>query len=388
MNRALRLGMATFIGLMLLSLSPSIAMAEWRAKLSNESAWESNLFLDSTPESGLVTETALQVAHGWDLQPWAIIIAWEGNLTVFTEYPENDYLLQTARITAQRKLDETHWIRWGGHTSWRTDREASASYDYREFGAFMEARPPLGDRLDLTTGYGISHRTYENMEGQDHTEHLLYGRAKLPLEGGMNVTFSTEAGYRKYADITHAPSGSMHGVDGESGNSSGDRHGIGQWLNSLSASMPFFDDRSGLQAYARLRNNFGDGRIPGSGANATHYAGDELFDDRYGYESREAGCAFSRVVFTAITARIGYDHAIKEYTEPARSGDGTTIGGLAGRQDTWRRLTFRIEKRFGKAGSPDRPLLYGQYRKTWNSSSDQQYMYAASTAAVGVEITW
>jgi hypothetical protein len=380
--------MVSFIGLMLPSLSPSIATADWRAKLSIESAWESNLFLDSTPESGLATETALQVAHGWDLQPWAVVVAWEGNLTVFTEYPENDYLLQTARITAQRKLDETHWIRWGGRTAWRTDREASASDDYREFGAYMEARPPLGNRIDLTTGYGISHRAYESMEGLDHTEHLLYGRAKLPLEGGMNVTLSTEAGYRQYADISHDSPGAMHGVDGGSGNSSGDRHGIGQWLNSLTVSTPLFDNRSGLQAYARLRNNFGDGRLPGSGTNATHYAGDELFDDRYGYESRELGCTVSRVVFTAITARIGYDHAIKEYAEPAGAGDGTTTGRLAGRQDTWRRLTFRVEKRFGKAGSPDRPILYGQYRRTWNSSDDHDYRYAASTAGIGIEMTW
>lgn len=388
MKRALLLSTAPVFALMLLALNPSVSQAEWHAKLSIESAWESNIFLDSTPESDLATETGLRVAHGWTLQPWAFVVAWEGNLTTFTEHADNNYLLHSIQVTAQRQLDSTHWIRWGGRSSWRADREASALYDYREYGAFMEARPPVVNGLGVATGYNISHRAYEIMEGADHTEHLLYGRVQLPLEGGTSVTLSTEAGYRQYGDSAHDPAGAGHGANGQSASASGDGSGVGQWLNSLNFSTPLFDERSGLQMYARLRNNFDGGQIPGSGTRTVRYAGDELFDDRYGYESREIGGTVSRVVFTAVTARIGYDHSVKEYFEPARTAEGSATGTAPGRQDTWQCLSFRIEKRFGKPGSPNRPLLYGQYRRTWNSSNDLEYRYAASTAAIGMEMTW
>jgi hypothetical protein len=149
-----------------------------------------------------------------------------------------------------------------------------------------------------------------------------------------------------------------------------------------------FHEKTGLKVYARSRINFGDEGIFVTGITADHYSEDDLYDDRYGYESRELGAMVSRLLPYSMTLRLGYDFAAKDYRQPALDLEGNTFQGEPSRSDTYEQFRVRAEKTFRLSDDGNRLNLFGEYQHIRNDSNDAYYDYHASSAILGVELVF
>ena len=96
----------------------------------------------------------------------------------------------------------------------------------------------------------------------------------------------------------------------------------------------------------------------------------------------------SRILLYGVTARVGYDQAIKDYTETAHDISGNPVLTNPERSDNYRRLWARIEKAVLLSGKGTQLRLYGEYQKIWNDSNDAFDHYNSASTTSGVELVF
>lgn len=374
----------------LLALWPSFAMADWHGRASVALNAENNVFLASVPAADLVIETSAMVVKDWEWEAWPAFVSYEVSHIAFTTHSDHDYLLHKAEAAIRRKLGKEGWVWAGSGGMFRIDHGEYAVFDYGEWKAFLDAKIPIGGRAAIFTGYRLVRRSYDRIAVLDNVEHGIFGRLHLPLDNGATVTLSSDAGYRRYS----TPQG-----DSQPGALVAYRwqrafaaetpaSGSGQWVNSLSVSMPVIDDKTGLRAYVKLRTCFGEPPRLFSDPDSGHYAGDGLYDDRFSYESREFGGMLSRALPYAAIARVGYDQAIKDYRDVPIDSVGYPGLVMPGRNDNYRSLWARLEKNLPIGDGGMKANISAQCRQAWNGSSDVDYRYVAFTTTIGFELVF
>lgn len=379
--------MKRLISMAIIALWPISVSAQWQTKASIAGSTENNIFRNSIPEKDFVTEADLYLAHAWNLETWDAMMSYTGQYVNFSDHGDRNFLLNQANLVGQRNLEKNGWIRGGLRTGIRIDGDDYELYDYRDYAGFMDAKLPQGEHLTWFTGYSLNNRHYTVLEELDNLEHQLYGRVQMNLENGTTVTAATEIGYRQYLtlvdDVTKTTRYGYRGRNIITTVSTEKHASIGQWVNSLNISTPLIDDKTGLRSYIMHRVNFGDSNVSIPGLTTDHYSGNDLFDDRYSYESVEFGGMVSQILPYDLTARIGYDHAEKNYSETALDISGDPLAGNPRRNDRYQRLWARMEKTIALSGKTDRLNIYGEVQQIWNNSNDTYNDYTATTAMAG-----
>ncbi|NTU44008.1 MAG: hypothetical protein HGA99_00590 [Chlorobiaceae bacterium] len=382
--------MRLLFSIAIIVLWPMVAEAEWKSKASISGSAESNVFRNSSPEKDLVTEAEISVAHAWDWEKWSAMASFEGSSINFTDHADRNYILPQITLAVQRNLENKGWIRSGVRAKTRIDGDNYQLYDYQEYAGFVDTKLPRNDHLTLLTGYSLHNRRYDQFEEMDNLEHQLYGGLQIAMEGGRNIAFLSELGYRHYlSPLSAGTTVVRQGYRGRrivTTGSSKESANAGQWVNSLTLSSPVIDDRTGVRLYAKYRVNFGGSNLPVNGLSADNFSTDDLFDDRYSYESREFGGMLSRTLPYAVTVRTGYDQAVKNYTETAQDSSGNAVAGSPERGDDYKRIWVRLEKSLSFSGKDRQLRLYGEYQKIWNSSNDVFNQYNATSTTAGVEL--
>jgi hypothetical protein len=374
------------------ALWPMVAAAEWQTNASVSGSMEDNVFRNSNQEKDVITEVDLHVGYAWEWEKWGALASYEGKYINFADHADRNYLSPQITLAAQRNLEKKGWVRSGLRARTRIDRDTYALYDYHEYVGFVDAKLPGSDHLTLFAGYSLSNKRYNELEELDNLEHQLYGGLQMPLENGTNIAVYSELGYKQY--LSPLDKGTTIVRQGYRGRNivttetKKEYTNVGQWVNSLSLSTPVIDDKTGIRGYLKYRFNFGDNNLLVSGLSADHYSENDLFDDRYGYESREFGVMVSRTLLYAVTARVGYDHAIKDYTETAHDISGNPVLGSPERSDNYQRMWARIEKTVLLSGKGTQLRLYGEYQKIWNDSNDAFNNYNAASTTAGVELVF
>jgi hypothetical protein len=384
--------MKHLITLLVIAIWPMLATAEWQSKATLSGTIENNLFRNSTPEKDVVTEVDLYVAHKWDWQNWSALVSCENNYINFADHADRNYLLPQFTFAAQRNLEKKGWVRSGIRAKTRIDRDSYGLYDYHEYAGFVDAKLAGNDHLTLFAGYSLTNIYYDELQELNNLEHQLYGGLQIPLKGGRSISLSSELGYKQYRSPLEA--GTTISRQGYRGRKivttvmGTESTNVGQWVNSLNVTSPVIDDRTGIRLYGKYRINFGDSNLLLSGLSADHYSENELFDDRYSFESREIGVMVSRTLPYAVTARVGYEQAVKNYTETALEADGNPVVTTPQRRDNYRRMWARLEKTISLHGKGRQLMLYGGYQKIRNDSNDAFNNYNAASATAGAELVF
>ncbi|MEI7934683.1 MAG: hypothetical protein WCH30_06480 [Chlorobiaceae bacterium] len=374
-----------------IALWPMVAAAEWQTKASVSGSIEDNVFRNSRQEKDAITEVDLHVGYALDWEKWSALASYEGKYISFADHAERNYLSPQITLAAQRNLEQKGWVRSGLRARTRMDRDVYALYDYHEVVGFVDAKLPGNNLMTLFTGYSLSSRRYNELEELDNLEHQLYAGLQLPLERGRTLAVYSELGYKQYLSPLDKGTTIVQGYRGRNTVTTATKKeftNVGQWVNSLSVSTPVLDDKTGIRLSVKYRINFGDSNLLLSGMSADHYSENDLFDDRYGYESREVGVMVSRSLLYGVTARVGYDQAIKDYTETAHDISGNPVVTNPERNDNYRRLWTRIEKTVLLSGKGTQLRLYGEYQKIWNDSNDAFNHYNAASTTAGVELVF
>ncbi|GEM_PF-943044 len=375
-----------------IALWPMVAAAEWQTKASVSGSMEDNVFRNSRPEKDAITEVDLRMGYAWDWEKWSALASYEGKYINFADHAERNYLSPQITLAAQLNLEKKGWVRSGLRARTRIDSDTYALYDYHEVVGFVDAKLPGNDLMTLFAGYSLSNRRYNELEELDNLEHQLYGGLQMPLESGPTIAVYSELGYKQYlSPLDTGTTIVRQGYRGRNIVTTGTKKeftNVGQWVNSLSVSSPVIDDKTGIRFSVKYRINFGDSNLLLSGLSADHYSENDLFDDRYGYESREFGVMVSRILLYGVTARVGYDQAIKDYTETAHDISGNPVLTNPERSDNYRRLWARIEKAVLLSGKGTQLRLYGEYQKIWNDSNDAFDHYNSASTTSGVELVF
>lgn len=376
--------------LLFFSIWPMVAAAEWQTKASLSGSIEDNVFRNSSPEKDVIAEVDLRVGYAWDWEKWSALALYESKYINFADHADRNYLSPQITVAAQRNLEKRGWVRSGLRAQTRIDSDDYGLYDSHEFVGFVDAKFPKSDLMTFFAGYSLSNRRYDTLEELDNLEHQLYGGLQIPLESGTTVAFNSELGYKQYLSsrdevTTIVKGGYRRGTTVTTGTNK-ESINVGQWVNSLSLSTPVIDDRTGIRVSVKYRINFGDSNLLVSGLSSDHYSGNELFDDRYSYESREFGVMVSRTLPYALMARAGYEYAQKDYTATALDVYGNPLLTSPERSDNYQRIWARIEKTVLLSGKGTQLRLYGEYQKIWNDSNDAYNNYNAASTTVGVEL--
>jgi len=367
----------TLLVLVLLVLWPLVASAQWKSEGSLSTTLESNVLRSYNPYQDRITEGILYVAHQWDFPAITGVLSYQLNSVSLNDLDEHNFTINTLGISGEHKFGDGGWLNGGLQAAQREDREAYTTLDYREFGVFLDARIPCKENLTAVTGYRLRKRLYSMATELDNWENLLYGGVTLAFSNGTTFSMLSEVGYKNYL----LPVFSASGI----GKSDGDGAKVGQWANTLRFSRPLLDNL-GLMFYGRGRINFGDQEVYISGLSPKYFSENDLYDDRYGYESRECGGMLSYRLPHALVLRIGYDYADKRYQQMVLDLDGTVIVDEGTRNDTISGIWGRAEKRFSFSGDKSPLNLYGEYKWLRNNSNDPFYRYSASSTTIGVAV--
>ncbi len=369
--------MKSLLVLTLIALLPLVASAQWVSEGSLSTTFESNVLRNYEPYRDRITEGALYFAHQWDFPAATGLLSYRLNSLIFNDLTDHNYNIHTLGINGEHKFADGGWLKGGLQAAKREDREAYNTFDYSEFEGFIDSRIPCKDNLTAVTGYTLRKRLYRVATELDNWEHLMYGGVTVAFSDGTTVSMLSEVGYKKYLLPVFSASGS--------GKSGGDAAEVGQWANTLRVSRPLLDNL-GLMVYGRGRVNFGDQEVYFSGLSPRYFSENDLYDDRYGYESRECGGMLSCRLPHALVLRIGYDYADKSYLQMPLDLDGNVILSEGARHDTISGMWGRAEKRFSFSGKKRQLNLYGEYKWLRNSSNDPSYRYGASATSIGVAV--
>lgn len=369
--------MKSLLVLTLIALLPLVASAQWKSEGSLSTTFESNVLRSYSPYQDQITEGILYVAHQWDFPAITGVLSCQLNSVSFNDLDEHNFSINTLGISGEHTFGDGGWLKGGLQAAQREDTETNTTLDYREFGLFLDARIPCKENLTAVTGYRLRKRLYRMATELDNWENFVYGGVTLAFSDGTTVSMLSEVGYKKYLLPVFSASGS--------GKSGGDAAEVGQLVNTLRFSRPLLDNL-GLMVYGRGRLNFGDQEVYLFGLSPKYVSENDLYDDRYGYESRECGGMLSCRLPHALVLRIGYDYSDKRYQQMALDLDGNVIVDEGARHDTMSGMWGRAEKRFSFSGNKRQLNLYGEYKWLRNTSNDPFYRYSASSTTIGVAV--
>jgi len=367
----------SLFALAFIAFLPLGASAQWKSEASLSTGIESNVLRSYIPSRDIVTEGTLYIAHQWNFPAVTGLLSYQVNGVSFADLADHNYSINTAVMSGEHKFGDGGWLKGGLQAIKRENQEAYNIFDYSEFEGFLDVRLPFEDNLTALAGYTLRRRLYSIVTELDNWEHLLYGGVNIPFSERTTLSMLSEVGYKNYLVPVLSPLGS--------GNSGGNAAKVGQWANTLRLSRALYDNL-GMMVYGRGQLNFGDQELYVSGLSASYRSENDLYDDRYGYESREFGGMISCRLPHALLFRVGYDYADKRYQQMALDLDGNVITGEGARHDTISRLWGRAEKRFSFAGNKRQLNLYGEYKWLKNSSNDPSYRYSNTGTTIGFEV--
>ena len=347
----------------------------------------------------MISQANIYLGRGWDAGAWGGAFFYDGYLTHFANFDDHTYQWHRLGVFAQRLLGNNGGrLQASVRMTFRLDQEAYAYYDYSEFSAFAHLRWPLPKIGFFYLGYNNRRRVYPNINELSNWEHVLSARFNLPLPTRTTVILSSELGYKDYLSRTIVepvespdtlPSGKGHGQSTQQSTllSEVDNPSAGQWVNTLRLSQSIYRG-VGLSGYFRLRRNFGDGWRYIDSSYLGYVSEEELYDDRYGYESEELGLMLSMLLPFSSMARFGYDHYGKRYQRPVLDLNGEPLPGDILRQDNRQAFWTRLEKTFSLGGGGRSLKLSVEYSWLKNQSNDLYYDYKANIGTLGFQVNF
>ncbi|TCD47336.1 hypothetical protein [Chlorobium sp. N1] len=366
--------MKHLLPLLVLILLPAPADAGTHAGASITYSSEDNVFLSPTPEEDEVVSSSLWLDRSTKDGALSTMMYYNGSLVSLSNHDENNYQLHVGGATLSHALPRKGWVQCSLAGEFRIDENSGAMYGYGEYRAAIDSKVWLDREMYLLSGYGARLTGYEDLGAWDNVEHEIYAKLQCMPVDTATLTIATAAGLRQYDSAIDT-------LDPATSGTLATTRETGQWVNSLTLSTPVIDQKTGLRTFVLSRTNFGDRAASITGLDEEPNALNPLFDDRYSYESLEFGCMLSRMLPFSITGRIGYEHAVKDYTE-------VVTGGVA-RHELLDNLWVKLEKSLPlQPGGKVHMNIYAQCQKLWNDSNIDDYGYSALKTELGAEVTF
>ncbi|MCA9742747.1 hypothetical protein KC734_14515 [candidate division KSB1 bacterium] len=379
-------------------LLPTIGSAQLQSTISLTTSLDGNAYRNYAQTADVISQANLDLSKAWLASKWSGQFYYDGYLNHFADNSSRTFSFHQIGLASQRSLGSgSGLLSLGARMSFRLDGADYEIYDFSEFAAYSNLKLPVSGLGILYAGYQVRNRSYTNLQELSNWEHIVFTRLNFSLPSRTTFIFSSELGYKNY--VSQVVAEERAPVDDSSrggrlrGNGSYfvyteiDNPSAKQWVNSVRVSQSLFE-KIGLSGYLRNRSNFGgDGRFL-SGLETGYFTEDELYDDRYGYESIETGAMLSTLLPRGIMLRLGYDHYSKDYQRLALDLEGESLVGDVLRVDTRQQAWGSLEKTFRLSQFSKDLKLYLEYLFIQNKSNDLYYDFSAGVGTLGVEVSF
>jgi hypothetical protein len=386
---------------MILSITFGLLHAQWSRSVSIQSNYDDNAFRNYQDLSDYATRFSFYLAREHSAQNWQSRFFYRGSLTLFTEYNERNYHHHQIGGAWARMLSEKgHTLNLGVNGSLRANGDVYNYYDFKEASGYGNLRFNLSAATIAQIGYRLRGRSYSNLPALTYMEHYLFARYTHFFQTKTTLIFEGNYGGKLYreqvSENTEAQSGmtdNQHNWGGmwgmgnrswqNSTNSTSLKPGVGQWVGLVRLAQSV-SGSTGLSADLTIRKNPSDGvrYLPGQGSGYT--TEDELFDDRYGYESEEMSATLTQLLPLEMTFKAGVESKWKDYVNrPALNIDGEPLPSGELRLDRQTLVWLSLSKSFLLPGGKSLELV-GEFYWMNNHSNDMFYDYEVSLISLGL----
>ena len=394
----------SLMGLVLV-LAVGTASAQWTKSLGVNTSYDANAFRNYQGMSDYATRFSWYLAKDGGGETWQSRFFYRGSFILFAQYDERNYHAHRGGLALSRRLGENgDVLNFGLNAGLRANGELYDYYNFKEVSAYGNVKWYAGVASIVQLGYKLRARSYDNLPELTYAEHTLFGRYTHFLPTKTTVMLEANLGRKQYRQ-TLTQSGTFPGSEdggygrhrggmGHMGRGLGDMHadtGTQAAVSQLVAQLRLaqsLTSTTGLSVDLLLRRNPGDGIRYLAGQVSGYTTEDELFDDRYGYESEELAGTLTQLLPWNLTLKAGFEARWKDYVNrPALdlNGEPLPTGELRRDRQVFGWLT--LSKSFD--------LHHNRYLDfiatfDWvdNRSNDPYYAYRGSVVSVGVSTSF
>lgn len=361
-----------------------IAHSQFSAEGSLTTMADDNINNSSLPIGDRVTDVSFVLGYDWDTETSNTRLSSAGSLDYFSSITDRTYLSHSFELTSSHLFSEEKKssVNAGAGSSVRLGRGEYTFYDNTQFSLHAGYRQSLAEDIAGKISYAVRIVRFAQLVEMNYVEHdarvqctaLLPTHTTLILEADIGAkVYSAPAdggaawtgmqGRRVRHTITTSTAGAVQGIG---------LVRIGQRLA----------EGTGLSFTATYQVNVqNEPRYLSSEYGVI--AGDELFDDHYGYEGVHATLMVTQ--FLPADVRFQVSGSIQQRGYPSRPAyDLNGILRAAHRDDTQRTIAVLAEKPFESPGI----ILGLSYDRTDNNSNDLFSTYTKSVYSLRVSYAY
>jgi len=391
-----------FIVLILTISLANVASAQWTKSVALNTSYDDNAFRNYAEVSDYATQVSLYLAKDSSGRRWLSRFFYKGNYTLFGRYAERNYHVHHMGAAWSRIFgNDRHRVNFGINSSLRANRTLYDYYNFKEASGYGNVKVNVGPSTATHFGYKLRVRWYSNIPDLSYAEHYLFARLTHAFATKTTVMVSGNYSHKTYREqVTsttlpewsdpdgsahHGGRGHMGWRDGgiQTGESGTPQPSIGQWIGQVRIAQSL-STRTGLSLNLILRRSQDTGIRYLTGQASGYTTEDELFDDRYGYQSEELSATLTQLLPLHLTFKAGVDMRWKDYIRrPALDLTGEPLSSGALRSDrqiqTWLRVSKQITVLGGRAAA-----LTGEFYWMDNLSNDAYYQYQVRLFSLGL----
>jgi hypothetical protein len=300
---------------------------------------------------------------------------YSGNASVFNEFVDLFSHTHRMGLSYLKTGQDRDTFYAGSEVAVRLDRPI---YDYRDFiqsQVFVNVKRYLRPTLMSRAGYTLRYQKYANARDFSFVEQVGFAQLSTFLPRRMTLQARSELGLKSYLR--------QRQTDGFS--ESGRQGAVLQWVGQVKAAQSLSELAGVRLSYVLRRNLSGESRQVDE---EFYDADDELFDDRYSYESDELQAALKYLAPLNTELEVGTNWAWRRYGgRLALDLEGSFIGVDVERRDRRRSLSLGLAKTFymeqGWAREVDIEFEW-LYRNT--DSNDPYYAAVGQVFSTGIQV--
>ncbi len=380
--------------ILVISLASTVS-AQWIKSFAINTSYDDNAFRNFRTLGDYITEFSAYLAREGGSEDWQWRAFYRGGFNYFSQYQQRSFHYHQTGLALAKKFDEGKYVlNFGANVRLRANQKEYNYYNFKQtslYGNLKVAR----SASSTIFGYRLRVHSYTNLPELSYIEHYFFVRQAMFLPTRTSVTVEANYGHKTYQQAIASTPGFFQNPEGYGHH----RGGMGHWMggnnfNSFNPSLNQFVASirgaqsltlsTGLSFEALIRRNSDSAVRYLAGQVYGYTTEDDLFDDRYGYESEELAFTLTQLLPWSAQFRLGMEYQWKDYlNRPALDLNGEPLSTGELRRDTrafiWQSLVKPF--RFGHEKSLN---ISGEVVWIDNRSNDLYYDYKVLVFSLGI----
>jgi hypothetical protein len=353
------------------------------------------------------------IAHSSQGENWRFRIYYRGSLSLFKNYNDRNYHYHRMGTVWSQDISKTgSLLNLGINGSLRKNKMLYNYYDFKDVSGYANIKIKFGPSISTVVGYKIRGRWYSNLPELEYKEHFFFARYTHFFQTQTSIILEGNYGRKIYLEqivgTTSEYWNSQWNMNWEENNHHSEGWGMGgmsmgSWASGTSqvVSKPIsaqlvgkiriaqsLGKTTGLSAEFLLRRNSENIARYLPGQVSSYITEDELYDDRYGYESEEIEIMITQYLPWEFAFKSTTGYRWKDYSRrPALDLDGNTLPDQTLRVDEQMLLWINLSKPFTLFTGRD-ANIYLDFFWVKNQSNDFFYNYKVGLISMGFGLSF